>query len=95
MNWIIVFIEAIAFAGLFTAVVFSSSRGDRKYSAASIHNYPPDIQEEYFKAHPRIEVGYRSKKVVLTKACGVLLFSAILLGCALLAGAGSFWQRGG
>ena len=30
--------------------------------------------------------------VLLTKSCGVLLFTAILLGCALIAGAKIFWQ---
>ena len=92
MNWQIILIEAAVFAALFTAIVCAAARGNNKYSAASIHNYPPDIQEEYFKTHPRIEVGYRSKKVVLAKSCGILFFTVILLGCALLAGAGSFWQ---
>ena len=46
--WVIL-IEMAAFAALFTAIVFLASRGDRKHSPAAIHNYPPDIQEEYFK----------------------------------------------
>ncbi|MBR5093739.1 MAG: hypothetical protein IK095_01460 [Oscillospiraceae bacterium] len=90
MIWWVVLIEALVFAGLFTAILFAYFRGDRKYSPASIHNYPPDIQEEYFKTHERIDVSYRSKNVFLTKALGVLIFTGILLVCALVAGADTF-----
>ncbi len=86
MRWQVILIEAIVFAGLFTAILFASFRGDRKYSPASIHNYPPDIQEEYFKTHERVDVSYRSKNVFLTKALGVLIFTGILFVCALAAG---------
>ena len=71
---------------------FICSHGDRKYSVAGIHNYPPDIQEEYFKTHERVDVSYRSGNVILTKGFGVLLFTCILLVCALVAGAKTFWQ---
>ena len=57
--WIIL-IEMAVFSALFTVIVFLASRGDRKYSPAAIHNYPPDIQEEYFKTHERIDVSYKS-----------------------------------
>ena len=89
--WVIL-IEMIVFAAIFTAIIFTYYRGDRKYSPASIHNYPPDIQEEYFKTHERVDVSYRSKNVILTKGFGVLLFTCILLACALVAGAKTFWQ---
>ena len=56
MNLAAILMEMAAFAALFTAIVLPAYRGDRKYSAASIHNYPPDIQEEYFKTHERMEV---------------------------------------
>ena len=59
--WVIL-IEMIVFAAIFTSIIFTYYRGDRKYSPASIHNYPPDIQEEYFKTHERVDVSYRSKK---------------------------------
>ncbi len=90
MNLWVILIEALVFAGLFTAILFAYFRGDRKYSAASIHNYPPDIQEEYFKTHERLDVSYRSKNVFLTKSLGVLIFTGILFLCALAAGADSF-----
>ena len=92
MTWWIILIEMAVFAALFTAAVFAASSGDKKYSPASIHNYPPDIQEEYFKTHPRVDVGYASKSVLLAKSCGVLLFTGILLVCALIAGAKTFGQ---
>ena len=92
MNRYIILAEALAFAGLFTAILFAYYRGDRKTSAASIHNYPPDIQEEYFKTHERVDVSYRSKNVFLTKSLGVLIFTGILFVCARLAGADTFWK---
>lgn len=75
--WVIV-IEMIAFAAIFTAIIFLYFSGERKYSAASIHNYPPDIQKEYFKTHEKMDVTYSSKNVLLTKSLGVLIFTAIL-----------------
>ena len=89
--WVIL-AEMAVFAAIFTAIVFFGASGDRKHSTAAIHNYPPDIQEEYFKTHDRVDVSYKSKKVILTKGFGVLLFTGILLVCALVAGAKSFWQ---
>ena len=92
MNLAVILMEMAAFAALFTAIVLPACRGDRKYSAAAIHNYPPDIQEEYFKTHERMEVSYRSKKVILTKGFGVCIFTVILTVCAKLAGAVNFRQ---
>ena len=88
----IILIEMAVFAAIFTAIVFLASSRERKHSPAAIHNYPPEIQEEYFKTHERIDVSYRSKNVILTKGFGVLLFTGILLACALAAGAGTFRQ---
>ena len=89
--WVIL-IEMAVFAVLFTAIVFLAASGNRKHSPAAIHNYPPNIQEEYFKTHERIDVSYKSKNVILTKGFGVLLFTGILLACALIAGAETFRQ---
>ena len=85
MNILVILIEMIVFAAIFTAIIFPYYRGDRKYSPASIHNYPPDIQEEYFRTHDRVDVSYKSKNVILTKGFGVLIFTGILLVCALIA----------
>ena len=59
MTWWVILIEMLVFAALFTIIIFSYYRGDRKYSPVSIHNYPPDIQEEYFKTHERVDISYR------------------------------------
>ena len=92
MNWWIILVEALVFAGIFTAIVLTAYRGDRKYSPAGIHNYPPDIQEEYFKTHQRTDVSYRSKNVLLAKSAEILVFTGVLLACALIAGAETFRQ---
>ena len=92
MNATVILIEMAVFAALFTVAVLASYGGDKKYSAAGVHNYPPDIQEEYFKTYERVDVSYQSKNVVLTKGLGVLLFTGFLVVCAVLAGARTFWQ---
>ena len=92
MIWWVILIEAAVFAGIFTVIVLTAAYSDKKYSAASIHNYPPDIQEEYFKTHERMDVSDSSKKVVLTKSFGLLLFTCILLVCSLIAGAKTFLE---
>ena len=91
MTWWIILIEALVFAVIFTVIIFTYFRGERKYSPTSIHNYPPNIQEEYFKTHEKIDVSYRSKSVLLTKSLGVLIFTGILFVCAMIAGASTFW----
>jgi len=88
MNWFVIMIEAISMAIIFTIVVFISSKN--KHTPAGIHNYPKDIQEEYFKTHEKVEVGYKSKKVIITKSIGILMFVLFFAGCALLAGAKTF-----
>lgn len=89
--WVIL-AEAAAFAALFTALVFVSFTGEKRYTAAAIHNYPPDIQEEYFKTHERVDVSGSSGSVVISKSLGIVFFTAILLICALAAGAKTFSQ---
>ena len=90
MSVAVLVVEALVFAALFTAALFSVV--DKKEATANLHNYPPDIQEAYFKTHPRQDVSYRSKKVIGTKSLGILVFTAILTACAYFAGAKSFWQ---
>lgn len=92
MNWTVILIEMLVFAALFTILVFFSYKDEQKYSIGSIHNYPPEIQEEYFKTHPRVDVSYKSKKVILTKAFGIFFFVVIIYFCAKIAGATTFKQ---
>lgn len=92
MNTTVLIMEALFFAALFTVIVLVNYRGGKSCSAAHIHNYPPDIQEEYFKTHPRMDVSYRSKNVLFTKGLSIVLFTVILTGCAVWAGAKTFLQ---
>ena len=92
MSITVILIEMAVLAAIFTAMVFSMVSGDAKNSPTTVHNYPPEIQEEYFKTHERTDISYRSGRVLLTKGLFVLLFTAILTGCALIAGAETFKQ---
>jgi len=92
MTWWVILLEAVAFAAIFTAIVFLTYRGDKIYTPEAIHNYPPDIQEEYFKTHERVDVSMKSKRVFLTKSLGIVVFTGILFVCALLAGAKTFLE---
>lgn len=92
MSISVIVAEGLIFAALFTVIVFVSSSGERMYTPNNIHNYPPDIQEEYFKTHEKIDVSYKAKSVILAKSTGILIFIVILFGCAIWSGATSFWQ---
>ncbi len=74
MLWYVFVIEAIVFAALFTTILFVSFHGEKMYSPACIHNYPPDIQEEYFKTHERVDVSSKSKKVIPASLVGLLIY---------------------
>lgn len=89
MSWLVIGLGAAAFAALFTVLVFMTTG---KNNTAQIHNYPPEIQEEYFKTHPRIPTQRTSKNVILKKSGGILVFTLVLAGIAYLAGAQTFWQ---
>ena len=89
MNIPVILIEMLIFAILFTVMCFKTTG---KNTTLQIHNYPPEIQEEYFKTHERIPTEPLSKRVVLTKGVSVLIFTAVLVCMALLAGARDFRQ---
>lgn len=55
-----------------------------------IHDYPKDIQEEYFETHERIPTEVLSAPVFLKKGFAVLLALSILTALALAAGATDF-----
>ena len=52
-----------------------------------IHDYPKDIQEEYFKTHDRVPAEFFSPTVLLKKGLALLVALALLLGVVKLAGA--------
>lgn len=87
MNWIVIILEMLAFLVMFTCMVILPTI---KNPVWGIHNYPPEIQEEYFKTHQRIETAPVSKRVILIKSLALLAFAAMLTGGALLAGADRF-----
>ena len=87
MIWSIVIIETVIFTLLFTAMVVLPAV---KHPEVGVHNYPPEIQEEYFKTHERIPTAPLSARTVIVKSIGIILFTALLTGGAILAGADSF-----
>ncbi len=89
MNILIIIIEMAVFAVLFTIMCFKTTGGN---NMTQVENYPPDIQEEYFKTHERIPTAPLSKRVIVTKSIALLGFAVILVIMALLARAKSFTQ---
>ena len=85
----VILFEMAVFSVLFTIMCFKTTGGN---NTTQVHNYPPDIQEEYFKTHERIPTEPFSKKVVAVKSIALLVFAVILVIMALLAGAKSFTQ---
>ena len=89
MNIPVILIEAAVFAVLFTVMCFKTTGGN---NTTQVENYPPDIQEEYFKTHDRIPTAPLSKRVIITKSIALLGFAVVLVIMALLAGASTFTQ---
>lgn len=89
MNIPVIMIEMLVFALLFTIMCFKTTGGN---NTVQVENYPPDIQEEYFKTHKRIPTAPLSKRVILIKSAALLCFAVILVIMALLAGAKTFMQ---
>lgn len=87
MIWSTVWIEALIFTALFTAMVMIPAI---RHPEVGVHNYPPDIQEEYFKTHERIPVAPLSGRTLAVRGVTIVLFTALLTGGAILAGADSF-----
>lgn len=88
MIWSTVWIEAVVFTALFTAMVMIPTI---KHPEIGVHNYPPDIQEEYFKTHEHVPVAPLSGRTIAFKGFGIVLFAVLLTYAATLAGADSFW----
>ncbi|MCM1023692.1 MAG: hypothetical protein NC395_06495 [Prevotella sp.] len=89
MVWNVVIIEAAVFIALFSAAVIFSAM---KNPGAGVHNYPPEIREEYFKNHRRTETAPLGKKAIVQKLATVIIFAAVLTAGAVIAGAESFWD---
>ena len=89
MNITVIIIEMLIFAVIFTIICFATTSGKNNLQ---INNYPPDIQEEYFKTHPKPAPAEFTKAVVIRKGIAILVFAAMLVFMARLAGAKSFLQ---
>ena len=89
MNMTVIIIEMLIFALIFTISCFATTGGKNNLQ---IDNYPPDIQEEYFKTHPKPAPAEFTKAAVVRKGIAILVFAAVLVLMAKLAGAGSFLQ---
>ena len=57
-----------------------------------IHDYPEDIQEEYFKTHERVPSKFFSRSVLVKKGCALLVALVLMLVLMKLAGAYGFWS---
>ena len=64
MNWTIIIIETIIMTIAFTAMILIPLV---KNPVWWIHDYPKDIQEEYFKTHERVPSEFFSKTVLVKK----------------------------
>ena len=89
MIWSTVWIEAVVFTALFTAMVMIPTI---KHPEIGVHNYPPDIQEEYFKTHEHVPVAPLSGRTIAFKGFGIVLFAVLLTYAAILAGARAHGQ---
>lgn len=89
MNWMIIICETVIMTIAFTALVLIPLV---KNPVWWIHDYPKDIQEEYFKTHERVPSEFFSKSVLLKKGCALLVALLLMLVLMKLAGAYGFWS---
>jgi len=89
MNWTIIILETIVMTVAFTAMILIPLV---KNPVWWIHDYPKDIQEEYFKTHERVPSEFFSKTVLIKKGCALLFALLLILGLMRLAGAYDFWS---
>lgn len=89
MNWTIIILETIVMTIAFTAMILIPLV---KNPVWWIHDYPKDIQEEYFKTHERVPSEFFSKSVLLKKGCALLVALVLMLVLMKLAEAYDFWS---
>lgn len=87
MNWYIYGIEIVGVTLVFTGMIMIPLC---KNPVWWIHDYPKDIQEEYFKNHERIPTAPFSPTVAAKKGFAILLAIVFLTGLVVLAGARNF-----
>lgn len=89
MNITFFIIEAIILTVLFTAMILIPLS---KNPVWWIHDFPKDIQEEYFKTHEQIPSAFFSKTVLIKKCLGLLIALVFLTFLIWIVGAQSFPQ---
>ena len=89
MSPLVIIIEILIFSAIFTISCFATTAGKNNLQ---IDNYPPDIQEEYFKTHPKPAPKDFSRTAVIRKGIAIVVFAAVLVLMAKLAGAKTFLQ---
>lgn len=87
INWYIYGIEVIIMVVIFTGMIMIPLCNNPIWW---IHDYPEDIQEEYFKGHERIPTAPFSATVLIKKGFAILLAIVFLSGLVLAAGAHDF-----
>ena len=87
MTWSIVWLEAVIFVALFSAMVMIPSI---RHPEVGVHNYPPEIQEAYFRTHKRVDTAPLSARTVCIKGFGIVLFTVLLTAGAIWADASTF-----
>lgn len=89
MNIEVFIVEAIVLVMVFTAMILIPLTQNPVWW---IHDFPKDIQEEYFKTHERIPSEFFSVTVLIKKCLGLLIALAILVFLIWLVGARNFTE---
>lgn len=89
MNITIFIIEALVLVAAFSAMILIPLT---KNPVWWIHDFPKDIQEEYFKTHERVPAEFFSKTVLLKKSIGLIIALAFFMLLIWLVGAKNFAQ---
>ena len=87
ISWTIYIAECIGMVIIFTAMIMIPLY---KNPIWWIHDYPEDIQEEYFKTHERIPTSSLSPKVALKKGFALIFVLVIMTVLMIAAGANDF-----
>ena len=87
ISWTIYIAECIGMVIIFTAMIMIPLY---KNPIWWIHDYPEDIQEEYFKTHERIPTSPLSPKVALKKGFALIFVLVIMTVLMIAAGANDF-----
>ena len=87
MIWSVVLVETLLFTSMFTSTVLLPAI---RRPETGVHNFPPEIQEEYFETHRRVSAMPRTRRTAAEKTLSFLISTALLTGGAIVAGAQSF-----